>query len=380
MLVLGGAVCGFFLFAASASQQIGISLTTTAKAGFITALYVVLVPVLSVFMHRSVNRKVWGCVMLAVIGLYLLCMGESFSLSAGDSWMLLCAFLFSLQILSVNYFVKYTDPVKLAALEFLFEGIFAGICMLLLEPFDAEGILSALPSILYAGFMSSAVGYTLQIVAQDGLDPAVASIAMLPRTPGTAAITSDAIHEGVRRGYEAGYLRKSIVADPIRRGNTGDNTPAAITVHLVPGDGLKITVAPKGFGSENMSRLAMLKPADGVEGVKNFVYETVKIAGPNPCPPIVLGIGIGGSFDKVAALAKQALLRPLDEPNPDPYYAALEQELLEGINALGIGPQGFGGKTTALGVSIETMATHVAGLPVAVNVSCHVTRRASAEL
>ena len=178
MLVLGGAVCGFFLFAASASQQIGISLTTTAKAGFITALYVVLVPILSVFMHRSVNGRVWGCVMLAVIGLYLLCMGESFSLSVGDSWMLLCAFLFSLQILSVNYFVKYTDPVKLAALEFLFEGIFAGICMLLLEPFNAEGILSALPSILYAGFMSSAVGYTLQIVAQDGLDPAIASIAM----------------------------------------------------------------------------------------------------------------------------------------------------------------------------------------------------------
>ena len=178
ILVLGGAVCGFFLFTASASQQIGISLTTTAKAGFITALYVVLVPVLSVFMHRSVNRKVWGCVLLAVIGLYLLCMGERFSLSAGDSWMLLCAFLFSMQILSVNYFVKYTDPVKLAALEFLFEGILAGLCMLLFEPFDAEGILSALPSILYAGFMSSAVGYTLQIVAQDGLDPAVASIAM----------------------------------------------------------------------------------------------------------------------------------------------------------------------------------------------------------
>ena len=167
MLILGGAVCGFFLFTASASQQIGISFTTTAKAGFITALYVVLVP-----------EKVWGCVMLAVIGLYLLCMGESFSLSMGDSWMLLCAFLFSLQILSVNYFVKYADPVKLAALEFLFEGIFAGICMLLFEPFNAEGIISALPTILYAGFMSSAVGYTLQIVAQDGLDPAVASIAM----------------------------------------------------------------------------------------------------------------------------------------------------------------------------------------------------------
>ena len=191
---------------------------------------------------------------------------------------------------------------------------------------------------------------------------------------------NEAIHEGVRRGYGEGYLRKSIVEDPLRRINTEDNTPAAITVHIVPGEVLKITVAPKGFGSENMSRLAMLKPADGVEGVKNFVYETVKIAGPNPCPPIVLGIGIGGSFDKVAALAKQALLRPLDQPNPDPYYAALEKELLEGINDLGIGPQGFGGKTTALGVSIETMATHVAGLPVAVNVSCHVTRRASAEL
>ena len=177
-LVLGGAVCGFFLFTASASQQIGISLTTTAKAGFITALYVVLVPVLSVFLHSIVKKKVWGCVMLAVVGLYLLCMGESFSLSAGDSWMLLCAFLFSLQILSVNYFVKYTDPVKLAALEFLFEGILAGVCMVLLEPFNAAGIHSALPSILYAGFMSSAVGYTLQIVAQDGLDPAVASIAM----------------------------------------------------------------------------------------------------------------------------------------------------------------------------------------------------------
>ena len=191
---------------------------------------------------------------------------------------------------------------------------------------------------------------------------------------------NEAIHEGVRRGYGKGYLRKSIVEDPLRRINTEDNTPAAITVHIVPGEVLKITVAPKGFGSENMSRLAMLKPADGVEGVKSFVYETVKIAGPNPCPPIVLGIGIGGSFDKVAALAKQALLRPLDQPNPDPYYAALEKELLEGINELGIGPQGFGGKTTALGVSIETMATHVAGLPVAVNVSCHVTRRASAEL
>ena len=189
-----------------------------------------------------------------------------------------------------------------------------------------------------------------------------------------------AVNAGVSRGYTDGYLRKSMVRDPLRRGNTGDNTPAAITLRLVPGDSLKLTVAPKGFGSENMSRLAMLKPADGVEGVKRFVLETVKLAGPNPCPPIVLGVGIGGTFDKVAFLAKHALLRPIDEPNPDPFYAALEKELLEEVNALGIGPQGFGGKTTALGLNIETMPTHVAGLPVAVNVSCHVTRRASAVL
>ena len=189
-----------------------------------------------------------------------------------------------------------------------------------------------------------------------------------------------AIHEGVRRGYGEGYLRKSIVADPLRRGNTGDNTPAAITVHLVSGDGCSITVAPKGFGSENMSRLAMLKPADGVEGFKKFVLDTVRMAGSNPCPPIVLGIGVGGCFDKVAYLAKKALLRPLDVPHADPYYAALEQELLEAVNALGIGPQGFGGRTTCLGLAIEAMPTHVAGLPVAVNISCHVTRRATANL
>ena len=189
-----------------------------------------------------------------------------------------------------------------------------------------------------------------------------------------------AVHEGVRQGYGEGYLRKSIVGDPLRRVNTEDNTPAAITLRLVPGDGCRITVAPKGFGSENMSRLGMLKPADGVEGVKSFVVETVKLAGSNPCPPIVLGIGIGGSFDKVAYLAKHALLRPIDQRNPDPFYADLEEELLKEINALGIGPQGFGGETTCLGLSIETAPTHVAGLPVAVNVSCHVTRRASAQL
>lgn len=189
-----------------------------------------------------------------------------------------------------------------------------------------------------------------------------------------------AIHEGVRRGYGEGYLRKSIVGDPLRRVNTEDNTPAAITVRLVPGDGCRLTVAPKGFGSENMSRLGMLKPADGVEGVKQFVLETVRLAGSNPCPPIVLGIGIGGSFDKVTYLAKHALLRPIDQPNPDPFYAQLEGELLDRINSLGIGPQGFGGQTTCLGLSIETAPTHVASLPVAVNVSCHVTRRASVQL
>ena len=189
-----------------------------------------------------------------------------------------------------------------------------------------------------------------------------------------------AVNEGVRRGYGEGYLRKSITGDPLKRCNTDDNTPAFLSLHFVPGDEVKITVAPKGAGSENMSRLAMLKPADGVEGVKNFILDTVRQAGSNPCPPIVLGVGIGGSFDKCAYLAKKALLRPLDEPNADPYYAALERQLLNEINAMGIGPQGFGGKTTCLGVSIEKMATHVACLPVAVNISCHVTRRASAKL
>lgn len=190
----------------------------------------------------------------------------------------------------------------------------------------------------------------------------------------------EAVNEGVRRGYGEGYLRKSITGDPLKRANTDDNTPAFISVHLVPGDLCKISIAPKGAGSENMSRMAMLKPADGVEGVKNFILETVRMAGSNPCPPIVLGVGIGGSFDQCAHLAKKALLRPLDEPNADPFYAALEKELLEKINGLGIGPQGFGGRTTCLGVSIEKMATHVACLPVAVNMSCHVTRRASVEL
>lgn len=189
-----------------------------------------------------------------------------------------------------------------------------------------------------------------------------------------------AINQGVREGYEQGFLRKSIAADPLRRENTGDNTPAFITVELVNGDGMKITVAPKGFGSENMSALKMLNPSDGIDGVMDFVLETVKNAGPNPCPPVILGVGIGGTFDKVACLAKKALMRPLDVSNGDPFYADLERGLLERINTLGIGPQGFGGRTTCLGVAIETLPTHVAGLPVAVNISCHATRRASAVL
>ena len=191
---------------------------------------------------------------------------------------------------------------------------------------------------------------------------------------------TEAVNEGVRRGYTEGYLRKSVVRDPLDRVNTGDNTPAMVYTELVPGEQVKITVAPKGFGSENMSRIAMLKPSDGLDGVKQFILETVELAGPNPCPPIVVGVGIGGTFDKCALLAKRALCRPLDQPSGDPFYARMEQDALEAVNRLGIGPQGFGGVTTALGVAIETYPTHIAGLPVAVNVGCHVTRHASAIL
>ena len=185
---------------------------------------------------------------------------------------------------------------------------------------------------------------------------------------------TDAINEGVREGYRDGYLRKSVVRDPLDRVNTGDNTPAMIYYDIVPGDRITVTVAPKGFGSENMSKIAMLRPSDGIEGVKKFVLDTVEAAGPNPCPPIVVGVGIGGTFDKAAYLAKRALIRPLDERSGGELYRELEAELLEKINALGIGPQGFGGKTTALAVNIEAMPTHIAGLPVAVNINCHVTR------
>ncbi|HEX2985855.1 MAG TPA: fumarate hydratase [Caproiciproducens sp.] len=184
----------------------------------------------------------------------------------------------------------------------------------------------------------------------------------------------DAVNEGVRRGYVDGLLRCSIVADPIRRGNTGDNTPAVLHTRIIPGDRVSITVAPKGFGSENMSRIKMFTPSAGVDDIVGFVVETVKLAASNPCPPIVLGIGIGGDFEKCAELAKRALCRPVSQSNSDPFYAELEARILSEVNTLNIGPQGFGGVTTALAANIEQFPTHIAGLPVAVNVGCHVTR------
>ena len=190
----------------------------------------------------------------------------------------------------------------------------------------------------------------------------------------------DAVNEGVSRGYTEGLLRKSVVRDPLFRENTCDNTPAVLHIKLVPGDRVKIMAAPKGFGSENMSRLKMLSPADGEQGVIDFVLETVRLAGPNPCPPMVIGVGIGGTFEKAALMAKEALGIPLDKKNDNPYYNQLERRLLELVNQTGIGPQGFGGKTTALGLHILTYPTHIAGLPVAVNISCHVTRHGEAIL
>lgn len=185
---------------------------------------------------------------------------------------------------------------------------------------------------------------------------------------------SDAINEAVREAYTEGYLRKSVVKDPINRVNTKDNTPAIIHYELVEGDVFEISFAAKGFGSENMSKQKMLKPADGLEGVKKFILESVEAAGPNPCPPIIVGVGIGGDFEKSCIMAKKSLMRDVNDYNKDPFYADLEKELLEKINELGIGPQGFGGKTTALRVFIETHPTHIAGLPVAVNIQCHAAR------
>ena len=190
----------------------------------------------------------------------------------------------------------------------------------------------------------------------------------------------EAIHEGVRRGYVEGYLRKSVVKDPIIRENTKDNTPAVIHYNIVPGDKVKITVAPKGFGSENMSRIFMLKPADGIEGVKEAIFSAVKEAGPNACPPMVVGVGIGGTFEKCALMAKQALTRNVKERSTIPYIKELEEELLQKINCSGIGPGGLGGTTTALAVNINTYPTHIAGLPVAVNICCHVNRHAVRQL
>lgn len=190
---------------------------------------------------------------------------------------------------------------------------------------------------------------------------------------------TDAINEGVRRGYEEGYLRKSVL-DPLTRENTKDNTPAIIHTEIVPGDNLKITIAPKGFGSENMSALKMLKPSDGLEGIKDFVVQTVKSAGANPCPPIILGIGIGGTMEKAALLAKKSLTREAGTPNPNPEIAKLESELLTLVNKTGVGPQGLGGVITALAVHIDTYPTHIAGLPVAINVQCHAARHKEAIL
>lgn len=189
-------------------------------------------------------------------------------------------------------------------------------------------------------------------------------------------VLEDAVNEGVRQGYTEGYLRKSVVGDPILRQNTGDNTPAVIHYEMVPGEQVRITVAPKGFGSENMSRVFMLKPADGIEGVKKAILTTVQDAGPNACPPMVVGVGIGGTFEKCALMAKKALARPVDQRSEIPYVKELEEEMLGMINRTGIGPGGLGGTTTALAVNINTYPTHIAGLPVAVNICCHVNRHA----
>lgn len=196
----------------------------------------------------------------------------------------------------------------------------------------------------------------------------------------TGGNITDAINEGVRQGYVEGFLRKSVVNDPIIRENTKDNTPAVIHYNIVPGDKVDITVAPKGFGSENMSRVFMLKPADGIEGVKDAILTAVKDAGPNACPPMVIGVGIGGTFEKCALLAKKALTRNVEEESPVPYVRELEKEMLEKINKLGIGPGGLGGTQTALAINIETYPTHIAGLPVAVNMCCHVNRHAHRQI
>jgi fumarate hydratase subunit alpha len=196
----------------------------------------------------------------------------------------------------------------------------------------------------------------------------------------TGGSLEEAINGGVREGYDEGYLRKSVLGDPLKRVNTGDNTPAVIYTRIVPGDVFRMWVVPKGGGAENMSKIAMLKPADGVEGVKQFVLETVRVASANPCPPIVVGVGIGGSFEQCAYNAKRALVREIGSTHSDPFYADLERELLEKVNKIGIGPQGLGGRTTALAVHIEVAPCHIASLPVAVNINCHAARHKAVEL
>ena len=226
--------------------------------------------------------------------------------------------------------------------------------------------------------LDAAAEMRLPICQDTGMAVVFAELGQDARIVGGAF--EEAINRGVAKGYTEGYLRCSVVNDPLRRANTGDNTPAVVHLRLVPGAQLKLDVCPKGFGSENMSRLAMLTPAADEDDIAAFVVDTARIAGGNPCPPIVLGIGIGGNFEQCALLAKRALCREAGQHHPDPLYAALERRILEEVNALGIGPQGFGGRTTALWVAIETGATHIAGLPVAVNVGCHVTRHAGAVL
>ncbi len=226
--------------------------------------------------------------------------------------------------------------------------------------------------------LEAAAEYDLPICQDTGM--AVVFLEIGQDVHFTEGLLADAVNSGVRSGYEKGLLRKSVVSDPLKRENTNDNTPAVIHTRIVAGDKVKITVAPKGFGSENMSGIKMLKPADGRQGVIDAVIEIVKKASNNPCPPIVVGVGIGGDFEQCALLSKTALCRRTDIRNHDEYYSAMEQELLEKINGLNIGPQGFGGNTTALAVNIETAPTHIAGLPVAVNIGCHVTRHLSCEV
>ena len=234
----------------------------------------------------------------------------------------------------------------------------------------------------------SVLGKQILAQLQDNLEIAASDMIPICQDTGMACIfveigqevyvdgnLTEAINEGVRQGYTEGYLRKSVVNDPVfDRINTKDNTPAIIHYDIVPGDQLKITVAPKGFGSENMCQVKMLKPSDGIEGVKDFILKVVEDAGPNPCPPIVIGVGIGGTFDHVTYLAKKAMIKKIEEHHPDPRYRALEEEMLEKVNATGIGPAGFGGKTTALALHVETCPTHIAGLPCAVAICCHVSR------